>query len=60
MDFAQHLKQEKEKLGTPKFKQKQEPVRRFTDEQKKELWKRVKSKSSYIDLRKDIDKYTYL
>ena len=56
MDFAQHLKQEKEKLGTPKFKQKQEPVRRFTDEQKKELWKRVKSKSSYIDLRKDIDK----
>ena len=51
MDFAQHLAQEKKKVSTPKFKQKQEPIGRFTDEQKKELWKRVKAKSSYIDLR---------
>ena len=60
MDFAQHLAQEKQKLSTPKFNQKQEPIRRFTDEQKKELWKRVQDKSSYIDLRKDIDKFSYL
>lgn len=60
MDFAQHLAQEKKKVTTPKFNQKQEPIRRFTDEQKKELWKRVQDKSSYIDLRKDIDKYSYL
>lgn len=60
MDFAQHLAQEKKKVATPKFNQKQEPTRRFTDEQKKELWERVKSKSSYIELRKDIDKFSYL
>lgn len=60
MDFAQHLAQEKKKVSTPKFNQKQEPTRRFTDEQKKELWKRVQDKSSYIDLRKDIDKFSYL
>ena len=60
MDFAQHLAQEKKKVTTPKFNQKQEPIRRFTDEQKKELWKRVQDKSSYIDLRKDIDKFSYL
>ena len=58
MDFAQHLAQEKKKVAAPKFNQKQEPIRRFTDEQKKELWKKVKDKSSYIDLRKDIDKYS--
>lgn len=56
--FQKHLEQEKEKLSTPtpKFKQKQEPIKRFSDEEKALHWANVKAKSSYIDLRKGVDK----
>lgn len=53
--FQQHIKKEQEKVNAPSFKKKQEPIRRFTEEERVFYWEQIKSKSSYINLRKDID-----